>query len=87
LIAVALGFFRYVSGSLLPCLALHVAFNAVSLTPVLAGLAPAHQPYRLDSGLVAVGWVLSALIVWLALRVALSSSEAERARDGDVHGT
>jgi hypothetical protein len=87
LAAFALGFFRHASGSVLPCLALHVTFNAVMLAPVLTGLVPAHRPFDLGSGLAMAGWVLSAMILWVARRVALASPEAERARAEDAHGT
>lgn len=87
LVGLALGFLRHASGSVLPCLALHVTFNAVMLAPVLTGLAPAHRPFELDSGLAVAGWVMSALVVWAVHRVAESSPEAERARAEDAHGT
>lgn len=82
LVAGALSYLRLAGGSLLPCLGLHVAFNATGVAALVLGLATATQP--LEIGL----WpVLSSSLAAGALIVLLTRAsqnpEALRARAAD----
>jgi len=59
-----LGLLRAVSGSLLPALALHVAFNATAVLSLVTGVASATRPLAPPPGVVALGslGVLGALL-------------------------
>ncbi len=78
-----LGLLRAVSGSLLPALALHVAFNATGVLSLVTGAASATRPLALSPGVVALGLlgILAALLAagWVARR----SRVARQARLGD----
>jgi membrane protease YdiL (CAAX protease family) len=65
-VAAVLSYLRLASGSLLPCLGLHVAFNAGGVLALVTGAASATRP--LDVGLLPLfaSWLAAGLlIVWL----------------------
>jgi membrane protease YdiL (CAAX protease family) len=65
-VAAVLSYLRFASGSLLPCLGLHMAFNAAGLLALVTGAASATRP--LDIGLLPLfaSWIAAGLlIVWL----------------------
>jgi membrane protease YdiL (CAAX protease family) len=65
-VAAALSYLRLASGSLLPCLGLHVAFNAAGVLVLVTGAASVTRP--LDVGLlplVASWFAAGLIIVWL----------------------
>ena len=81
-VAAVLSYLRFASGSLLPCLGLHVAFNAAGLLALVTGAASATRP--LDIGLLPLfaSWIAAGLlIVWL-MRLS-RDPEALRARMED----
>jgi membrane protease YdiL (CAAX protease family) len=82
-VAVALGQLRATSGSLLPCLALHVGFNAVTVAAHVSGVSTPWQPMRLGVPLILAGWAATAGLVVAVQRVAAQSREAAAARDED----
>lgn len=86
LAGLVLGVLRHNSGSVLPCLALHVGFNAVMLAPVVSHMVPAHEGLSLEAPAVFAGWVLSGLFLFVAYRVAGNSEQAQRARTQDEGG-
>jgi len=82
-VAVALAQLRATSGSLLPCVALHVAFNAVTVAAHVSGVSTPWQPMRLGLPLIIVGWAATAALVLAVQRVASRSPEAAAARAED----
>jgi membrane protease YdiL (CAAX protease family) len=81
-VAAVLSYLRLAGGSLLPCLGLHVAFNAAGLLALVTGAASATRP--LDVGLFPLfaSWLAAGLlIVWLT-RIS-QDSEAPRVRVED----
>lgn len=81
-VAAVLGLLRVVSGSMLPGFALHLSFNAVTLALVVLRVVPVDQRLGLSWQLTFLGWVASALLIVLVLRVA-NTVEAEQARTED----
>jgi membrane protease YdiL (CAAX protease family) len=84
IVAVVLAYLRAASGSLLPCLALHVAFNTVTVLAFVTGVSSVTTPTKLPLGMVLAGWGATAgLVVW-AQRLARSPEAAvARAEDDD----
>lgn len=81
-VAAVLSLLRAVSGSVLPGFALHLGFNAVSLAVIVLGVIPVDQRLSLPWHISLVGWLLSAALVAVVLRVA-RTPEAEAARRED----
>jgi membrane protease YdiL (CAAX protease family) len=66
IVAAALSCLRLTSGSLLPCLALHVAFNATGVLALVTGAASATRPLDMGPILLSSSWLATGLlIVWL----------------------
>jgi membrane protease YdiL (CAAX protease family) len=83
-VALVLAHLRAAGGSLLPCLALHVGFNTVTVLAIATGAAPATSPMELDPPATAAGWIVTAaLVLWVHL-VAAKSEEAAQARAEDA---
>ena len=83
-VGAVLAHLRAVSGSLLPCLALHVGFNAVSIAALLTGVVSVGSPMPIGAALAVGGWLVTAGMVWGVQVVASGSEEAERARAEDA---
>jgi membrane protease YdiL (CAAX protease family) len=69
-VALVLGYLRVLSGSLLPCLGLHVAFNAVGVLALVTGAASATRPLVVSSVWLATSWLGAALLLVLLVRLA-----------------
>jgi membrane protease YdiL (CAAX protease family) len=81
--AFALGEVRESTGSVLPGIALHAAFNAATLAVVFSGSAPQGKPPPMPLLVAVFGCVGSALLLALVRRLALSSRVAQNARSRD----
>jgi membrane protease YdiL (CAAX protease family) len=84
LVAIVMSHLRVASGSLLPCLALHVAFNGATIAAHLTGVSSVTQPAPLGWPVVLAGWIATAALVFAVQYVAQRSPEAERARAEDA---
>jgi membrane protease YdiL (CAAX protease family) len=82
-VAAVLSHLRAASGSLLPCIALHVGFNAASVIALITGVSSVSRPLALPPAVVASSWLVSAGLVALVHWVATHSEEAEEARAED----
>ena len=81
-VASVLSYLRLVSGSLLPCLCLHVAFNAAGVLALVTGKASATR--SLDVSLIwsSASWLVAALLIVALVRLADDpSAAAARAED------
>jgi membrane protease YdiL (CAAX protease family) len=85
-VAGLLGFLRVLTGSLLPCLGLHVGFNSVTVIGAVTGLISLEGGAEVPVVGVVLGWLLTAVllatVVWLARR----SEHAARSRRDDADG-
>lgn len=81
-VAVVLGYLRVASGSVLPCLCLHVAFNASGVLALVSGVASPTRPLELSFVWVAASWVMTAVLVAALLRLS-DEPGAARARAED----
>jgi membrane protease YdiL (CAAX protease family) len=81
-VAAVLSYLRQASGSLLPCLGLHVTFNAVGVLALVTGAASVTRP--LEIGLVPLfaSWLAAGLLIGLLARLS-QNPEALRARAAD----
>jgi len=84
LVALILSHLRVASGSLLPCVALHVSFNGASIAAHLTGVSSVTSPAGFGWPVTLAGWAGTALLVLLVQYVARQSPEAERARAEDA---
>ncbi len=75
---------RAVSGSVLPSLALHVSFNAVTIAASLTGVSNPLSPSWLPVPVIAAGWMVSLGLVFAVQYVSQRSPEAEQARAEDA---
>lgn len=82
IVALVLGYLRVASGSVLPCLCLHVAFNASGVLALVSGVASPTRPLALSFVWVAASWVATALLVAALVRLA-DEPGAARARAED----
>ena len=84
LVAATLAYLRSASGSLLPGLALHVAFNATTILALYAGISSVTRPAQFGWLLTIAGWAATAGLVFAVQRVARRSPEAAAARAQDA---
>lgn len=83
-VAVVMTHLRAVSGSLLPCLVMHVAFNAVTVLAFFTGdVSPAEAP-RIDLLPTAVGSFATLALMFGVQYVASRTAESRRGRAEDV---
>ncbi|HVZ32157.1 MAG TPA: CPBP family intramembrane glutamic endopeptidase [Polyangiaceae bacterium] len=82
IVAAVLGFLRSMSGSLLPCLGLHVAFNAAGVLALVTGAASPTRPLSVSRIALSLSWLVAALLLWLTMRLA-ADPHAARARAED----
>lgn len=87
LVATVMSGLRWFSGSVLPSIALHMAFNAVTLMAVLGQLVPVDQRLGLPWQAAALGWLAAVGLSVAAWQLARRSVDAERARAEDDHGS
>jgi membrane protease YdiL (CAAX protease family) len=78
-VAVVLTYLRAASGSLLPSLAMHVAFNAVTVLAFFAGEVPPDKPMITDLLPTLVGFAATLILMFAVGRI---SSRVEEARLG-----
>ena len=83
-VAFALGYLRAVGGSLLPCLALHVGFNTVTIIGILTGVSTVTRPMHIGPPLAIAGWGATLALLYAVQVVASRSPEAEQARLEDA---
>jgi uncharacterized protein len=83
LVAAVLGYLRAASGSLLPCLALHVAFNGAGIAALFTGVSTVTRPMPLPAGVLIFGWLLTLALLAGVQYVADKSSRALEARAED----
>ncbi|HTV23228.1 MAG TPA: CPBP family intramembrane glutamic endopeptidase [Polyangiaceae bacterium] len=81
-VAGVLSYLRLAGGSLLPCLGLHVAFNAAGVLALVLGAASATQPLELGLVPVASSVLAAGALIMLSMRVS-QNPEALRARAAD----
>jgi membrane protease YdiL (CAAX protease family) len=70
LVTAVLSYLRSIGGSLLPCLGLHVAFNAAGVLALVSGAASPTRPMQVPWSWLGVSWLASGLLLGLALRLA-----------------
>ena len=83
-VSAAITHLRAASGSMLPSLALHVSFNAVTIAAALTGVSTPAAPALLPIPVIIAGWLVSLGLVLAVQYVSLRSPEAERARTEDA---
>jgi uncharacterized protein len=81
-VAAVLSCLRVVSGSLLPCIGLHVAFNAAGVLALATGAASATRPLEVRPGPLLASWLAGGLLLMLLPRLA-NNPGAWRARAED----
>jgi membrane protease YdiL (CAAX protease family) len=82
-VAAVLSYLRLAGGSLLPCLGLHVAFNAAGVLALVSGAASATEPLELGVLPLFSSWLAAGLLILLLSRVS-QTPEALRARAADL---
>lgn len=83
-VALVLSYLRAVSGSLLPSLAMHVTFNAVTELAIVTGHAPVTGPAKIEVLPTAVGCAATAGLVLGVKYVAARAAVARRGRAEDA---
>lgn len=78
-VGAVLSYLRVASGSLLPCLGLHVAFNAVGVLALVWGVASPTRPFEASSILLFGSWLGVALLLASLLKLA-DNPDVARAR-------
>jgi membrane protease YdiL (CAAX protease family) len=73
---------RVASGSLLPCLGLHVAFNAAGVLALVTGAASATRPLDVPPAPLLASWLAAGLLLVVLIRLA-NNPGASRARAED----
>jgi membrane protease YdiL (CAAX protease family) len=82
LVTAVLSYLRVIGGSLLPCLGLHVAFNAAGVLALVSGAASPTRSMQVPWGWLGASWLASGLLLGLALRLAeRAPAAAARAED------
>lgn len=69
LVSSALSFLRALGGSLLPCIALHVAFNTVGVLALVTHAASAMSPLNAPLPLVLSSWFVAAVLIIALVRL------------------
>jgi CAAX protease family protein len=81
-VAAVLSYLRWAGGSLLPCLGLHVTFNAAGVLALVTGAASATRPLDVELLPLFASWVGAGLLLVLLVRLS-QSPLALRARAED----
>jgi membrane protease YdiL (CAAX protease family) len=82
-VSLALAHLRVASGSVLPCLALHVGFNTAAVVAIYSGFASVTRPVQFSWPVTVAGWLATAGLAYAAQQVAKRSTEAAQARAED----
>ncbi len=85
-VAGLLGLLRVLTGSLLPCLGLHVGFNSVTVIGAVTGLVSPEGGAPVPIAGVALGWLLTAALLVTVAWLAQRSEHAARSRRDDADG-
>jgi len=83
-VAVVLAQLRAVSGSLLPSLAMHVVFNAVTVLAFFTGQVSVSEPRSIDRVPTIVGSILTIALLFAVQSVASRAKLARRGRAEDA---
>jgi membrane protease YdiL (CAAX protease family) len=81
-VAAVLSYVRVVSGSLVPCLALHVAFNTVGVFALVTGAASPTRPLIVSMPALAASWLCTGVLLGAIVRFS-NNADAVRARAED----
>jgi membrane protease YdiL (CAAX protease family) len=81
-VTAALSYLRGLSGSLLPCVAFHVAFNTLGVLALVTRTASPTAPFGVSAPLVFASWLVAAVLLVVAVRLADTESVV-RARAED----
>lgn len=82
IVAAVLSYLRVASGSLVPCLGLHVAFNTVGVFALVTGAASPTRPLMASMPVLAASWLCAGMLLGLIVRFS-DNAEAVRARAED----
>jgi membrane protease YdiL (CAAX protease family) len=85
-VAGLLGLLRVLTGSLLPCLGLHVGFNSVTVIGAVTGWVSSEGGAPVPMAGVALGWLLTAALLVTVAWLAKRSEHAARSRKDDADG-
>jgi membrane protease YdiL (CAAX protease family) len=81
-VSAVLSYLRLAGGSLLPCIGLHVAFNAAGVLALVAGAGAATQALELGLLPLVSSWLAAGALIVLSMRLS-QNPEALRARAAD----
>lgn len=84
LVALILGYVRGASGSLLPALALHSAFNLSAIWVLVKGMASATEPLVVSPVVTGLAWLAVVALLFLAHRIAVTNPLVVEARRDDL---
>jgi membrane protease YdiL (CAAX protease family) len=84
LVSMVLTHLRAASGSVLPGLALHVGFNALTLASVLTGVSSPDGALAFGLPVMLAGWAISLALIFAVQYLSERSPEAESARAEDA---
>jgi membrane protease YdiL (CAAX protease family) len=84
-VALIAGYLRVVSGSLLPCVALHVGFNSVTILGTVTGLIHPYGDVEVPPVGMALGWLLVAALLVTVGWLARGSERARQSRREDAN--
>jgi|SRR5690606_23292706 len=82
-VAAMAGYLRLVSGSLFPCLALHVGFNSVTVVGAASGWVRPYEGIQTPISVVIGGWLFAAALLVTVGWLAHGSERAARSRSED----
>lgn len=81
-VAAVVSCLRVLSGSLVPCLALHVAFNTVGVFALVIGAASPTRPLQVSMPALALSWLCAGVLLGGIIRLS-NNADAVRARAED----
>jgi len=84
IVSITLTYIRATSGSLLPSLASHVAFNSFSVLSIAVGGAELSEPTKIPLVPTLCGWVVTAALLFAVRYFALRAALARRGRAEDA---
>lgn len=80
----ALSHLRMTSGSVVPCVALHVGFGAAELLALLLGISGPSSPLSVPWWAIVLGWLVAGGLGAMIQTIALQSDQAAAARQEDA---